>query len=99
MNVQKAVVRIGRIVEHAPEFQIGHVLFNRGDVGFDRDQGGIVAFRAREREQVGGIAQPSVDAAYRCDGAFELFFFAPQFLGALRVLPDVGVFEFASDLR
>ena len=70
---------------------------DRGDVGFNRDQGVLVVFIARQREQFGSVVQLRTNAGEPGDDAVQQLFLAPQGLGALGVLPDVRVFEFAGD--
>jgi hypothetical protein len=97
LDVHEAVQRIGRIVEHAAEFQ-GFQAFAQGlAVGFDGDQGVVVIVGAGQFEQVAGVEQAAFQAAQRPDDVFQGFLFASQILGVLRVVPDVGAFQFGID--
>jgi hypothetical protein len=67
-------------------------------ISLDRFQRIGIAFFARHLQQVVGILDAGVDAGQRVDYVLERFLFAAQVLGALRVIPDFRVFEFAVDL-
>jgi hypothetical protein len=64
-----------------------------GDVGLDSRERRRVVFRAREREEIRGVAQLAVQIGEDADEIVELLFLAAQLLGALGVGPDVGLFE------
>lgn len=64
----------------------------------DRDQRVVVLFFAGERVQFVGIGKLRADLDEIMDDSFERFFFTPEFLGMLGVVPDVGVFELGVDL-
>jgi hypothetical protein len=53
----------------------------------------VVTFRAGQIEQLFRIRQAAVDAADRADDGLERLLFLAQLLRALRVLPQLGVFE------
>ncbi len=93
LDVQEAVVRIQRIVEHALEFQLADLLGQRLDVDFDRGQRSIVRVGARHFEQFRGIAQVSAQSREATDHILQRFFLAAQFLCAFGIVPDLGVFE------
>jgi hypothetical protein len=71
------------------------LLFETADIAFDADQGFFVILAAGEFEQFGGIRQFLVDVDQRQYDAFQQFLFLAQFLGALGVVPDLGIFEIA----
>jgi len=52
----------------------------------------------RKPEELAGIAEPLADLVETLDDIFELRPFPAECLGALRLVPDVGLFEFAPNL-
>jgi hypothetical protein len=46
-------------------------------------------------EELGGVRKPAADAAERADQRLELLLFLAEFLRALLVVPELGVFELA----
>jgi hypothetical protein len=95
LKVEEAVVRVERIGKHAAKFKAADLLFETADIAFDADQGFFVILAAGEFEQFGGIRQFLVDVDQRQYDAFQQFLFLAQFLGALGVVPDLGIFEIA----
>ena len=79
------------------EFELVDFLAEFLDILGDRNRGAFVAFGDGEVEQIAGFAQAVGQAADAADDAIELRAFLAQILRALRVVPDVGAFEFASD--
>jgi hypothetical protein len=75
------------------EFEVGDELLHRVKVGLDRLQRGFVVLFARHLEKLAGVDQRGADAGQRADHGFEGFLFLAQGLGALRVVPELGVFE------
>src|SRR5207244_3231353 len=94
-----AVVRIERIGKHAAEFQRRHVLRQPFRFLADFLQGGIVRVSARELEELRGVREPAADAAEGADDRFERLLFLAEVLRALRVLPQLRVFELAVQRR
>ena len=67
-------------------------------VSLDGEQSvGIILF-PRHVQQIAGVLQAAVDGRQRIDDRFEGFFFFAEVLGALRIVPDGGVFEFGVNL-
>jgi hypothetical protein len=93
LDVDEAVVGVGRVGEHAAEFEVGDEFLHGVEVGLDRLQRGFVILLARHLEQVAGVGQRHADAGQRADHGFEGFLLLAQGLGALRVVPELGVFE------
>jgi len=69
----------------------------RLDVARDRERGTLVAFLDGEIEQIARFGQALGQAADAADDAFEARAFLAEILRALRIVPDVGMFEFAGD--
>jgi uncharacterized membrane protein len=67
-------------------------------IGFDREQRVFVVFFACHVQQVAGITQSATNRRERINNVFEGFFFFAQILGALGIVPDLGIFEFGVDL-
>ena len=97
LDVDEGVERVGRVVEHAPEFQPGDVLLDAVDVGGDGVQRVVVVFLARHLEQVAGVGEAGGDAVEDEDDAFERLLLLAEFLRAFGLIPDRRVFEFAAD--
>jgi hypothetical protein len=95
LKVEKAVVGVERIGKHAAKFKAADLLLEAADIAFDADQGFFVILAAGKLEQFGGIGQLLVDIDQRQYDAFQQFLLLAQFLGALGVVPDLGIFEIA----
>ena len=67
-------------------------------VGFDGNQGIGVVFFTRDVEQITGVLQASMDGREGINNGFEGLLLFAEVLGALGIVPDSGVFEFAVDL-
>ena len=91
--VEEAVAGIGRVVEHAAEFQRGDVFFQRGDVGLHGGERIVVVLLARHLEQFGGVLQTGCHTIEHQHHVFQRLAFAAQFLGARGVVPDIGGFR------
>jgi hypothetical protein len=97
LDVDEAVVRVGRVREHPAEFDVADARFELLRVVFGCDEGVFVAFLAGELEQVERIAQVAIERGERRDDTFEQLLLAAECLGVLRIVPDVRVFEFLVD--
>ncbi len=89
LDVDEAVAGVGRVVEHAAEFQRGDVLFDGGDVGLHGGERVVVVLVARHLEQFGGVFQALRDAVEHQHDIFQRFALAPDFLGFPGVVPEV----------
>jgi hypothetical protein len=97
LDVDEAVQRVGRVVEHAPEFKSGNLFLDTVDVGNHRQQRLVVVFLARHLEQFAGIAQAIANPVQRQHDIFQRPLLAAKFLRAFGVVPDLRVLEFALD--
>jgi hypothetical protein len=70
---------------------------DRIDVGGDGQRRAFVALFDREVEQILRLAEAFAQAADAADDAVQAGAFAAQILSALRIVPDVRVFQLASD--
>ena len=98
LDVEEAVQRVGRVVEHPAEFQLFHV--GGQGVGFTLDGGnaGLIVFLARHFEQFAVVGQFGAQAVEHQHHVFQRLAFLAQFLGAFGVVPDGRVFQRAGDL-
>jgi hypothetical protein len=97
LNIEEAVVRVGRIREHAAEFHVFDALFEAGRIAFAGEEGFLVIFFVRHVEQVLRVAQVVVERGERVDDVVQQLLFPAEGLGMLRVVPDGRVFEFPVD--
>jgi len=97
LDVDKAVVGIGRITEHPAEFHLFDALGQRGGIGFAGEQRVFVVFVAGQIVQILGIAQVFIECDQRRDDTVQQLFLATQALRALRIVPDLRIFEFLVD--
>ena len=97
LDVDECVRAVHLAGEHALEFEL---LDFRGEaVDIVRDRGGraFVVLADRKIEQIAGLAERIGQRADAADDAFERRALLAEVLRALRVVPDVGVFELARD--
>ena len=97
LDVDEARCRIHRIVEHPAEFQIGDALFARGEVGGDRFQRRVVGLGARETEELRAVPEIAVKRGHVVYHALERLLLLAELLRALRIVPDLRIFELALD--
>jgi hypothetical protein len=90
-------VRIHLAGEHALELQLLHAARETRDVVHDRIGRVLVVLHFRQVEQFARADQAFAQAADAVDGLVEQRALATQGLRAFRVVPDVGVFQFAVD--
>jgi hypothetical protein len=89
----KAVQRVGRVVEHAPEFELFHIGGQLGGFALDREQAGFVAFFLAHVIEFDVVGELAGELGQSDHHAVESLLFLAQFLGAFRVVPDRGVLE------
>jgi len=80
--------------EHALEFQLVHALLEAVHVGDHGQRGFLVVLGFGQLQQLGAAVQAFGQFADAVDGLAERGTLAAQGLGALGVVPDVGVFQF-----
>ena len=83
--------------EHALEFELLDARGQLINVVRDCRDRAFVVFLDREIEQIAGFGQRVGQAADATDDAFEIRAFLAEILRALRVVPDVGIFELKRD--
>jgi len=64
-----------------------------GCVALDRYKGRVVAFVARQLEELLRVAQAAVEGRQAADDRVELLLLLAEILGAPRVVPDLGILE------
>ena len=98
LDVQVGVIGVELPGKHAPEFESLEFGLESPDVGLDfGDRVGIV-FLDRHRQQLAGIAQAVSQLIEDDDDLFELGTLLPERLRTFRLVPYIGLFEFALDL-
>lgn len=93
LDVQEGGQGIGRVVEHAAEFQLLHDLGELGFFGRDGLEAGFVAFFLAHVVELGVVGELAAELVQRDDYVVQGLLFPAQFLGTLGVVPDRGVFE------
>ncbi len=88
-------MRVHLAGEHALELELLDLLGQPLHVVFDFRGCGIVGLRGGQLQEFGGIAQGSPEPVQTADHLFQLGAFLAEFLGALRVVPDARLLEFA----
>ena len=99
LDIDERTAGVERVVEHAPEFEIGDGALELRDVGLDRDQRSVVALLARELVEFRTVVKARMQLRQRHDDAVELLLLLAELLRTLRVVPDLRVFELAFDGR
>jgi hypothetical protein len=88
---RKQLQGVGRVVEHAAEFQALDVLRQLGGLGLDGLQAGFVAFVLAHFEELGVVGQLARQAVDASAPRRPAIFFLAEFLGLLGVVPDRGL--------
>jgi hypothetical protein len=88
-------VRIHLAGEHALEFELFHLEGQEVDVGLDFPGGRGIRLLGGQLQQFRRVAQRAGEAVEAADDLLELGAFLPQFLRAVRIAPDAGLFELA----
>jgi hypothetical protein len=89
-------VRIHFARKHALELQEFHFRGESGGVTFDLVGRPDIGLVGREFQQLSRVAQPPADAVQALNDALQFRSLPPQFLGAVSIVPDAGLFEFSS---
>jgi hypothetical protein len=92
LDVEKAVIGVHLLREHAAEFHVLDDAGQFGGVAFDGDQRVIVVFGTAHFEEFARVGQVAIQIAQRNDNAFKGFAFAADFLGASGVTPQRRIF-------
>jgi len=98
LNFEEGVVGIHLTRKHAPELKLADLAFHRPEVGGDHRDHADIVFVTREIQELGDVAQARVDVPEGVDHRLQARALAPQLLGALRLVPDVGLLKLAIDL-
>ena len=98
LDVDEAVVRVHRIVEHPAEFHAFDDLADFLHVLLDRFERVVVAFFAGHVEQVAGVAQVGIGLGQGEDDGFQRLLLFTEVLGAFGIVPDGWIFQFFVDL-
>ena len=93
------VVGIQFAGKHAPEFETGQFLLADRKIARHLVDGLHVVFLDREVEQFTGIGEARAELIQCNDDAFELCTFLAERLCTIRIVPDVGLLEFAENFR
>jgi hypothetical protein len=93
LDVQEAVQRIGRVAEHAAEFELFDFNGHFGGFAFDGYQAGFIVVGFLHVEQLGVVGELTGQAIEHDHDIFQRFFLAAQILRPLGVIPDGGVFQ------
>src|SRR4051812_2652917 len=97
LQVQEAVARVRRLVEHAPELEVLHDGLELAGLGLDRLQARLVPVLLAHFVELEVVGQLAVQVLDGQDDAIELLLFLAQLLGLLGVVPDRGVFQRGGD--
>jgi hypothetical protein len=76
------------------ELQAFHFRGESGGVPFDFVGGPDIGLVGREFQQLARVAQSAADPIQTLNDALQLRSLPPQFLGAVSIVPDAGLFEF-----
>jgi hypothetical protein len=83
--------------EHAPELEVLDHLADGHDIGLDGLERRVVAFAAGEVEELARIGKAGIDLLERAAGFLERAALLAEVLRALRIVPDLRVFEGLGD--
>jgi len=97
LNVDKGVGGVHLAGEHAPELQRLDNALVGGEVRRHRLQGVGVILLPGHLEQFARLIQPGQQAPHLTDDRVQRRALAIQVLGALGVIPDIGLLELAGD--
>ena len=78
LDVDEAVVRVGRVREHPAELDVAHACLELRGVFFRRDERVLVTFLAGQLEQVERVAQVAIERGERRDDALEQLLLATE---------------------
>jgi hypothetical protein len=93
LDVDEAVQRIGRVAEHAAEFQLLDRLAQRMRLGLDRGQAVEIALGLAHLVELGVVGQVARQVVDGLHHRLEALLLLAQLLRALGLVPDGGVFQ------
>ena len=91
-------MRVHLAAEHALELELAHALLEAGGIPLDVLRRRFVVLAFGELEQLRGIRDGLAGAVELLELGGELGALAPELLRLVRLLPDGGVFQLATDL-
>ncbi|KJS74550.2 MAG: hypothetical protein JL55_22885 [Pseudomonas sp. BICA1-14] len=95
MDVQVAVIRVHLVAEHAAEFELFEDSAQTVQLGGHVINSALIIFFDRHVEQVARVGKSAIEVIDGFDNLRQGGAFTAQALGVFRLVPDVGVFEFA----
>src|SRR3989454_2052834 len=99
LDVDEAVVGVERVGEHAAKLERRDVALQARRLAPDLLERRLVGIGARHVEQLFRVGEAAADAAERADHGLERLLFLAERLRALRVVPQLRVFELAVQRR
>ncbi len=99
LDVKEGVVSVHFPGEHAPEFQVGDLLFKTIQIAGNRIDGIGIVFFDRHGQEFIGIIQSLLQMVKGIDHRFQLPAFLAQGLGLFGLVPDFWVFQFPQDFN
>ena len=97
LNIEKGVAGVHFAGEHAAKFQFFNRFFRLGEIGFNAGNRVFVIFLDRHFQQFGGVGQRGFQVLDAENDFFQSYPILPQLLRAFRVVPDIGLLQFAID--
>jgi hypothetical protein len=95
LNVQKRIVRVHLARKHALKFECFDLEAQTINVGLDFLCGPGIRLFGGHLQEFRGIAQRALEAIQAAYDLLELGPLPAEFLSAIRVVPDAGLFELA----
>jgi hypothetical protein len=95
LNIEECAVRIHLAGKHALELQPFHFYGESGGVPFDFVGRPGIGLLGRQFQQLSRVAQPPGNPVQTLNDALQLRSLPPQLLGAVGIVPDAGLLEFA----
>jgi hypothetical protein len=97
LNIDVRVIRVHLTREHAAELEAGDNLLKPVEIINDFADCGVVIFFDGHIKEFAGIGQTGRNLVESCDYLLECCALLPKGLGALGLIPDTRLFEFALD--
>jgi hypothetical protein len=99
LDVEVGIIAVHLACKHAPELELRQLGLEPGEVVGDLVHGTTVVFVYRQFEETFGIVQTGRELFESADDCLEFRPLLSQSLRAIRVIPDVGLLEFALNFR